>query len=242
MKPLKWKKILETNDTIAYEKKKSDIIIRIEARLKNDNIWEIYKIYNPQRENKRNAIRKEINKKRKTLIEKKRNKIDVKRDEDNNVNLIKEYITSSKQEAITLIEKLKEEKDLKLNEIIKIKKDKKSKIVKLDLKREYKEEYVEKWTFSIDNNEHENVIFLRFDEKTAIDVILNEDYLYYEDKIVEDIIERLGVRNINPKIETSIYYFSRKNKRKSIDRNNMEDKILLAKLEMQFNPEDMEKE
>ena len=38
-----WKKVIESQDLIIYEKSVKNVVIRIEARLQDDGTWEIYK-------------------------------------------------------------------------------------------------------------------------------------------------------------------------------------------------------
>lgn len=204
-----WRKLFETQDTIAYEKKKKELDIRIEARSRENAAWDVYKIYHP----------KQVRKKKKDL------------------NLIQEFNTATKSEAVTLMKKLMEEKDLDI-QTIKEKKPEHQDTLQLELKREYKEEYLEKWVFSLDNFQHENILFVRFDAEIHMDVVLNEIYIGTEDAIVQRIIERLGIRSINPQLNITIYYFS---KQKRIqEKKDLPEKLLLARLEMELLPPDDE--
>src|SRR3989344_7787882 len=106
---MRWRKLFETQDTIAYEKKKKELDIRIEARSRENAAWDVYKIYHPKHMKKR------------------------KKD-----HVVQEFNTLSKSEAVTLIKRLMEEKDLDLQEIKDIGSEGQKELL-LDLKREYKE-------------------------------------------------------------------------------------------------------
>ncbi|MEK6808594.1 MAG: hypothetical protein AABY14_02820, partial [Nanoarchaeota archaeon] len=45
LKHMKWKELSNSEDVVCYEGSNQEISIRIEARLKEDKSWEIYKIY-----------------------------------------------------------------------------------------------------------------------------------------------------------------------------------------------------
>jgi len=201
VKPLRWIKLFETQDTIAYEKRKKDLKIRIEARL-SERSWEVFKIYNSDKNR-------------------------------NRINLIQEYTTKSLPETKHLIEKLKHEKDLDINKIKEIKK-KEHDPLNIEFKREYKEEYVEKWFFSIQQEHQENMLFVRFENTITMDVLLHEKYQFIEQQIIEQIVEQLGLKSINPQMAISVYYYSKHKKRKT----KSDDRILLARLEMEMQSDE----
>jgi len=101
---------------------------------------------------------------------------------------------------------LQKEKDLTVKDIEKIK-EMQEKDLKLKVKRDYKEDYVEKWMFGIGKDPTTNFISIRFDNCIRGDIVLHSRYRYLEKKITKNLIEMLGLKEMSESIELNIYYF-----------------------------------
>jgi hypothetical protein len=126
-------------------------------------------------------------------------------------NLISEYTLDNKKEVKELINKLKNEEFSGL----KIKGSSKNKGLGISLKRVFKEEFVEKWFFNIGNNKIKNFILIRFDKEISVDIVLNDKYRPYEKKLLPEIEDMLGLRELGESINYDIYYFKKQNLLKS---------------------------
>ncbi len=206
---LSWKKILESSDTIAYEKEGKTFKTRIEARMNDKKAWDVFKIYNLKNSMKgslRNYCKGQV---------------------------MQELSANNKEEALTIIKQLIKEEELSLEEIKKIRNEK-EKALNIEMKREYKEDFLEKWIFSLDNFKHNNVVFVRYETEITMDIILDEMYIYMEEKIRKELIERLGIEDMGSSIMCNIYYYNKFKKKKEENEKNM----ILTKIEMQLNRDD----
>ncbi|MBN1377087.1 hypothetical protein JW949_01995 [Candidatus Woesearchaeota archaeon] len=114
----------------------------------------------------------------------------------NSSSLISQDVLNSRQDVLNLIKKKNT-----LSKKIRTK-------FNLNLRRIYKEEYFEKWSFTIDDDQKENVLFLRFGEEIAVDVVLHETFKRIENLILKKISNTLGFRDLNDSFEYNVYYFS----------------------------------
>jgi len=121
----------------------------------------------------------------------------------NKSSLIAMHTVDDITEAKSLIEELKSDKEkaVPLN-----------KNLNVSLKRNYKEDFFEKWTFNIGNSEIQNVIIVRIDNQLVADIILHDQYRYYEKEIIEQIEDKLGFNDIGETLSYDIYYFKRHSK------------------------------
>jgi hypothetical protein len=122
---------------------------------------------------------------------------------ENSSNLMSEYSIENKSEAKKLIDRLKDEKENK-NKIIQ------NKLFKsVSIKRAFKEEFVEKWYFTIGTDKTRNFILLKFDSNIKADVVMNEKFRMLERKILSNIEDLLGLKELGDTISYELYYFSR---------------------------------
>ncbi|MBD3204494.1 hypothetical protein GF327_09460 [Candidatus Woesearchaeota archaeon] len=135
--------------------------------------------------------------------------------------LLNQRILDSKQEVKKIIKKLKNSK---------IKSLKHYKNVNLSFRREFKEEYFEKWSFSVNRDAFENIIFLRFDKDITVDVVLRHKYRNVHDIIVRKIERDLG---LDTDIISYNLYFFEYHTRKNKEKENM-GKILFGRIEFGF--------
>ena len=131
----------------------------------------------------------------------------------NSSSLISEYILDTKTEAIQLIDKLK--KDKKITEI--------SKNATISMMRVYKEEYVEKWFFTVNNNDIKNFLVVKYDNNIKVDIVMHEKYRLYEDDVIFQIEKSLGLKDLGESSVFEIYYFKRNTK----NRENKGQKSLI---------------
>jgi hypothetical protein len=152
--------------------------------------------------------------------------------EDDNTNYVKEYIASSIYEAKQLISELKIEKEVSLRDI------KKKTIINLDIKRCYKEEFVEKWKFKIDDFNDDNLIIVRFDSEVHMDIILHERYNYLEKDLLEKIINILGLKDVSNKIRYDFFYFKRHSAKRRIYQKPV-NQDLVAQIELDLGTKEL---
>lgn len=132
-------------------------------------------------------------------------------------HLLSEYTLGDMSEVKNLIEKLKKE-DSPNAGIAK-------KNVSLSLKREYKEEFVEKWFFNIGKDKFKNFIVVKFDETISADIVLHEKYKPIEKSVLSQLEEKLGLNEIAEDSNFSLYYFRKQNsvKKKNPSEYNLVD-------------------
>ncbi|MEK6916158.1 MAG: hypothetical protein AABW92_00285 [Nanoarchaeota archaeon] len=114
-------------------------------------------------------------------------------------NLISEHFIEDKKKALALIRKLKQDSAIyrKRNGIL--------------LRRVYKEEFIEKWVFSVDDDNIKNLLYIKFDSHIKVDIIMHEKYIAQEKRIIDQVEERLGLSEIGEAFSYEIYYFKRTN-------------------------------
>ena len=118
-------------------------------------------------------------------------------------DLLSEHLLENKHDALQLIDRLKDERE----ESAKRKTD-----PKISLKRIYKEEFVEKWFFSVNDEPIKNFVVLRYDSIIRADIVMHETYAINERDIIAQIEEKLGLPEFGDAILHEIYYFKRSNK------------------------------
>ncbi|MEM4398093.1 MAG: hypothetical protein QW757_05740 [Candidatus Woesearchaeota archaeon] len=80
----------------------------------------------------------------------------------------------------------------------------------ISLKRIFKEEFTEKWEFSI-NKEDKNFVLINFEDDLVIDIVMNKRYINFETKILNQIKQSLGFDEISSNTEINIYYYEKSN-------------------------------
>ncbi|MBT3720570.1 hypothetical protein HN789_00615 [archaeon] len=116
-------------------------------------------------------------------------------------SLISEHILDTKKEAIQLIDKLKKETKIKVKEI--------QKTAEISLMRVYKEEFVEKWYFIVNDGKIKNFLVVKYDNNIKVDIVMHELYRLYEDEIISQIEKSLGLKELGESSVFEIYYFKR---------------------------------
>ncbi|MEM3373649.1 MAG: hypothetical protein QXE31_00360 [Candidatus Woesearchaeota archaeon] len=114
--------------------------------------------------------------------------------------LISQYKVSN-NELNDILKKLKKNKQ-EVNEEINFRPEK----IFISLKRIFKEEFTEKWEFKI-LNEDKNFILLHFEDALEVDIVLNKKYKPYENQILNQLRDNLGLEEFSSNIYTRVYYF-----------------------------------
>jgi hypothetical protein len=125
----------------------------------------------------------------------------------NSEGIAEEYNVKTVEEAMFLIDELKKEKELSIEEIKKLH-SKRLKTIDLDMNRVYKEKNVEKWNFFVNKEKIENTIIIRFSGMTIVDVMLHNVYRYLEDKILDRLVHKLGLYEYDG-LDLNIYFFTK---------------------------------
>ena len=137
-----------------------------------------------------------------------------------------EYNVSSREEAERMILQLKNEKDLTSEEIHELIKKKNIKL-RINIRRSYKEDTVEKWFFIVNNDVIENFFIIKDYDGIELDVILHESYKNKKKQILKEIYKSLSIEE-SVEVNDFVYYFSSKIK------NNSEP-IISHKYEVEFD-------
>jgi hypothetical protein len=119
-------------------------------------------------------------------------------------SLISEYTLNSKNQVKELIKKLQEEKNLteiELQELISLKS------VNVSLKRAYKEEFIEKWFFTVNGEKNQNFLVAKYDDNITMDIIMHDKYKFNEKEITAQLEEKLGLSDFGVSVDYTIYYF-----------------------------------
>ncbi|MFT4343874.1 MAG: hypothetical protein ACMXYE_03960 [Candidatus Woesearchaeota archaeon] len=143
---------------------------------------------------------------------------------------VREYIASSRKEVNFLVNTLRKEKDVSKTDIF-------SEPISISIERCYKEEYVEKWRFTIDDFNSDNFVIVHFDSEIKLDIIIHEHYNAFERVILERLISALGLKNIGDKICYDFFYF-RKHSAKRRIYQKPDDEELVAQLEFNLGSEE----
>ncbi len=124
------------------------------------------------------------------------------------INFAEQYYVESADELKRVLLYLKNEKDLSLQEINNINKFK-EKNIKLDVRRGYKENNVEKWYFSL-GDQSSNFFVIRYNDVVEIDIVMNEKYKYIEEKLIIKLMNFLGLDDSDAHINQNIFYYTKK--------------------------------
>ncbi len=124
------------------------------------------------------------------------------------INFTEQYSAGSSDELKSLVNRLKNERELSTNEIRTIAQYRKKQL-KLDLKRVYQERHIEKWSFAFGNN-FSNHVTIHHGKTITVDVVMEERLKFIEEKIVMKLFESFGLDDSDQDTEVSIYYYTKK--------------------------------
>ena len=148
-------------------------------------------------------------------------------------NLISEFSMDTKIQARQIIKKLKNERVAASSTS-----RNSPSALKVSLKRAYKEDLVEKWYFHLSDSRIKNFIIVRFDTTITVDVVMHEKYRYYERAILQQLEDKLGLKELGDTIKHEIYYFRKWGNSYQSNRNILEDPQGFVDIEFGFSDED----
>jgi len=125
------------------------------------------------------------------------------------LNYTEEFSAYSEEELHMLLEQLKKEPLLSVQEM-KQRKRKLLEVPRIEVKRSYKEDNVEKWYFSVDDEGYDNFFILREYDVLQLDIIMHERYALGERKILEGINKILSIDNVDIDVKENVYYYRKK--------------------------------
>ena len=124
------------------------------------------------------------------------------------INFSEQYTAQTSSELKAVLKQLRSEKELTRTEIRDIARFKK-KNLRVSIRRAYKTDSVEKWHFSIQDN-FANFITVRYGKELDVDIVMEEQLKYIEEKILGKLYETLGLDFEDAPISQHVYYFSKK--------------------------------
>ncbi|MBU0756476.1 MAG: hypothetical protein KKF44_00290 [Nanoarchaeota archaeon] len=106
----------------------------------------------------------------------------------------------------------------------------------INLKRVFKEEYVEKWKIELGNSPYTNYMYLLYMDRVGVDIMMHESFRLHEERILQNIEDTLGLREINDAIDFNVFYYT---SRREINREAYESdaNMVFGKFEFHFEDE-----
>lgn len=144
---------------------------------------------------------------------------------------VEQFSATNKEELDFVLKKLMK-KNLSVKQIEDIKLQSK-KVNHLNLTRDFKEYCMEKWVFTVNTDKYKNLIFIKFDEVTELDVILHESYKPIRKSIKQEVIETFNLKNQSSEVVLNFFFYSDKC---SSEVNNSKKGMLVGKVEIGFDP------
>lgn len=148
--------------------------------------------------------------------------------------LVKEYTAHTKNEALSVIDHLKGEKEISSKKIDKIVQEANS--IHLHMHRDYKEYDVEKWNFSVNTDKKINFVIIRYADEVIVDIVLHDKFKGMEKSILNKLFSTLNLDEIGASIIQNVYFFSDENHSSKESKKGM----LIGKIEMDFGMEEDE--
>lgn len=144
------------------------------------------------------------------------------------ISHVKEYIAASQEEANVLLGELREERELTLDDV------NCTTPLKVELSRCYKEDFIEKWNFKVDDFNEDNFVIVRFDSQVKMDIVLHERYNLLERELLDKFIHSLGLKDISNKIQYDFFYFKRHSAKRRVYKKPI-DQDLIAQFEFKVD-------
>jgi hypothetical protein len=142
-----------------------------------------------------------------------------------------EYRSPTKDEALSIILSLQKERLLSKKELHALKLSH-AKRATLNLKRQFKDYNVEKWVFAVNDQNYENVVYLRDAEISEVSIIMHEKHKIMESNILQELRGILGLDAADLDIRQDLYYYTTKSE------SYVKSKkygVLFGKMEMDFD-------
>jgi hypothetical protein len=154
------------------------------------------------------------------------------------LSFVEEYEAQDRKNALTIISKIKQEvlDEGKIKKIQSLKEN-----IQLKLKRQFKEQNVEKWSFSLGDSDYINFIYIRYANPIEIDIMADEKYKYLENEIIDEINKVLGFDEITHDMIHNVLFFSKKSSYFTCD-DSKKDIIGEIKLGIDFSEDDLDSE
>ena len=147
------------------------------------------------------------------------------------LNYTEEYSVQTREEAEKMLDELKKEKDITSQELVQLLK-KKNKRISIKLRRAFREDAVEKWFFTVDDDTIENFFTIREGEGIDVDIILHQKYKLKEKEIIDEIISSMSLDNFAYDTLYKIYYYN------DFSEGFAESNKKINKFEIRFDSED----
>lgn len=141
-----------------------------------------------------------------------------------------EYLVRTRDEAENMIYNLKKEKDPTRDQVAMLMKER-SKKLNINVKRSFRDESVEKWFFTVNEDNIKNFFLIHDGDKIEIDVILNEKYFSRKDDIIKEISSVLSLEELDVEIGFDIYFFNKLNSNIIYDKR----KAIFDRYEVEFD-------
>ncbi len=153
------------------------------------------------------------------------------------LSFTEEYSAKTREEVQYLMAALQREKLLRRKEIA-LRRLQRAKRLQIRVKRHFKDYNVEKWNFAVDDNEYENVLYLREAESVEVSVIMPEKHRALEKPILSELHAILGLDSTDLDLKEEIYYYTTRSE------DTIQSKrcsgVFLGKVEMGFDMSDNE--
>jgi hypothetical protein len=149
---------------------------------------------------------------------------------DKDLNLTEEFEAKTREEAVRIIEILKQQPVLSITSLRRQMLAQKKK-TQIKVHRAYKEYNVEKWFFAINGDKPINFVTLRFYDSVELDFVIHERYRRLEQKILHSIVATLGLEKIEEDLAINCYFFK---KHTEHNMENEQKRMLLGKIEFGF--------
>lgn len=145
------------------------------------------------------------------------------------INFTEEYKAKTKEEALHLIQLLKDKAQLTKEEI-KERKLRLCKEVEIKLKRCYKDYNIEKWKFSVNKGVVDNFVFVKEGDVFEVDIILEESYKPIDYKIIAELYNILGLHNLEFDIQQNIFFYTKRIE----DYKRSKQYLMMGRVEVDF--------
>jgi hypothetical protein len=147
------------------------------------------------------------------------------------ISYTEEYHANSRDEAHYMLETLKSR--LMDRQGVEQAAQNRKKGIKLSVRRTFKEYNIEKWDFSVDNDDFINFLYIRFEDKIAVDLVLHERYKLWEEQILGEISAIFGFESLDIDLGLNIIYYS---ERFSKSKKGKKGELFIGRIEMGLAP------
>lgn len=120
-----------------------------------------------------------------------------------------EYRTHSREEAQKIIDSLQNEKLMSKKELLELKLVQAKKVA-IKVKRQFKDYNVEKWSFAVNDDAYENVVYVRDADVSDVSIIMHEKNKPFEANVLYELKHVLGFETSDLDIKQELYYYSTK--------------------------------